>query len=792
VPVTAQPTSVAVGGDGSIWVASAAAGTLSRLDPTTHAVTQIPVGNDPVAVAVAPGGSVWVANSGDGTVSRVSPQSDRVVGQPIQVAAGPSALVATGNAVWVANTLNASVSKIDVASDRVVAKISVGAEPAGIAAGGGSIWVADQGDGMVYRLDQQTGAQVAAPVPVGNGPVGVAYGDGAAWVVNSTSGTLSRIDAQSNSVATIPVGKGPYAVAVGPSAVWVSDEYGNAVAQVDPVKLTVVHTTRTNSAPLGLALAGRRLWVATDGLGSIAHRGGVLEALASGINGPGHGDPPTIDPSNSYGADVWRVVVMTGDGLVGYRRVGGVAGSELVPDLAVALPAPTDNGLTYTFHIRSGVRYSNGVLLRASDFWRGLERAFELGGGPVADLGLIEGAAPCVGHPGSCDLSRGVVADDATNTLTVHVTRPDPDLFAQLTLPVAYPVPPETGTRLPTRTVPGTGPYEISSYSPAPSDNPRAHGLLVLKRNPYFHQWSGAAQPSGFPNQIIVHTNYSPAKQLTAVEEGRADMAWDPPPAGQITALSQNFPSQLHQNPLLETSYVWLNVRSTPFDNLLARQAFNYAVNRRALAALDGSGSPTCQLLPPDFPGYVPYCPYTDNLLKAQQLVRKSGTDGARVTLMLQSDRPRGIGQELVASLRAIGYHARLEYLNLNKVFFSPPSFYSRIQAGWLGWGADYVAPAQIIPYIVECSLPPGPNSGNFGRFCNPGLDAKIASALREQPVNPGLASQDWTAIDRETVNQAADVPLDNLLNSDFVARRVGDYEYNPQWGMLVDQLWVR
>ena len=499
----------------------------------------------------------------------------------MRVGAGPGALVATANAVWVANTLNASVSKIDIATDRVVARIPVGSEPAGIAAGDGSVWVADEGDGTVYRLDEQTGAQVAAPIPVGNGPTGIAFGDGAAWVVNSTDGTLSRIDAQSNSVtAVIPVGQGPQDVAVGPRRVWVSDEYGNAIAQVDPVKLAVVNTTNTNSAPLGLALAGDRLWVATDGNSATAHRGGVLDALASGTYGPIGGDAPTIDPGSAYNTDIWRVLVMTSDGLVGYRREGGVAGNELVPDLAVALPAPTDKGLTYTFHIRSGIRYSNGVPLRASDFRRGLQRAFKVGGGPVGDLSLIVGSGHCQAHPATCDLSQGIVANDSSNTVTIHLTKPDPDLFAQLTLPAAYPVPPGTRVHLPSRTVPGTGPYEISSYSPDLSKNPQAHGQLVLTRNPYFRQWSAAAQPTGFPNRIVVRTNYSQAQQVTAVEQGRADMTWDPPTPSDLTALSQNFPSQVHEDPVRQTSYVWLDVRSAPFDNLLARRAFNYAVDR--------------------------------------------------------------------------------------------------------------------------------------------------------------------------------------------------------------------
>jgi YVTN family beta-propeller protein len=819
-PVGSPPTSLAVG-DGEVWVASAT-GTLSRVDPKTRAITQIAVGSDPVAVAVATDGSVWVANSGDGTVSRVSPESDTVVGT-VRVGAGPSALVTTGGAVWVANTLSSSVSKIDPTND-TVRSFPVGSEPAGIAAGAGSVWVADQGDGTVYRLDQQTGAQVVGPITVGSGPIGVAFGDGAAWVANSTDGTLSRIDAQSNSVTTIPVGQGPYGVAAGAGRVWVSDEYGNALAQVDPATLRVVQKIPTDGAPLGLALAGNRLWVATDGNGAASHRGGVLEALAIGIYGPLFGDPPTIDPGSAYDTDIWRVLVMTSDGLVGYRREGGVAGNELVPDLAVALPAPTDNGLTYTFHLRSGIRYSNGVSLRASDFRRGLERSIRLFGTAI-DLPLVVGAQKCLKRSlatsnenknfgPSCDLSRGIVTDDGMNTVTIHLTRPDPDLFAQLTLPAAYPVPPGTGVKLPKRTVPGTGPYEISAYTPDLSGRPGTHGRLVLKRNPYFRQWSAAAQPAGFPNEIVVRTNYSEAQEVSAVEHGRADLAWDPPPPSQLTALSQNFPTQFHLNPFRETDYVWLNVRSAPFDNLLAREAFNYAVDREALAQFatgpsSVGGSPTCQLLPPNFPGYVPYCPYTadptpsgrwlaPNLLRAQALVRESGTGGASVTLLEQSDLPRGIGQELVATLRAIGYHARLVDLPIEKALNSPSNFYLRFQAGFNGWWADYVAPMWFAPYFIECSVHPvipplNANGGpNLGHFCDPSLDAKIAKALADESQHPGLASQEWSAIDREITDRAIEVPIDHQLEGDFVAHRVGDYQYNPQWGVLMDQLWVR
>jgi peptide/nickel transport system substrate-binding protein len=821
IPVNTPPTSVAVGSDGSIWVTSAVAGTLSRIDPRTHAVTgPIVVGSDPAAVAVAPHGSVWVVNSGDGTVSRVSPETNEVIGSPVRVGTGPSALAATDNAVWVANTLSASVSKIDPETDSVVATFPVGSEPAGIAVGAGSVWVADEGDGTVYRLDQQTGAEVAAPIPVGNGPIGIAFGDGAAWVVNSTAGTLSRIDAQTNGVTTIPVGQGPTDVAVGPGGVWVSDGYGNSVVQVDPVKLAVVGTTRTNSAPLGLVLAGDRLWVATDGGGSAAHRGGVLYALASGTAFPNQ-DASSFDPGSAYTFLVQRVLVMTSDGLVAYRRSGGVAGNALVPDLAVSLPTPIDNGLTYIFHIRSGIEYSNGELLRPSDFPRGLQRAFKVGNGFASggDFSSILGAQHCIQKPKTCDLSRGIVADDATNTVTFHLTRPDPDLFAALTLQAAYPVPPGTPVHLTSRSVPGTGAYEISYYRPAAAktgsnnlgaygyySKPHAHGLLVLTRNPYFHQWSAAAQPTGFPNRIVVRTNYSPAQQVTAVEHGRADLAWDPPSLGEIPALSQNYASQLHANTQAATTWLWLNVRSAPFDNVLARRAVDYALNRGAISqaatfAFD-QGRPTCQLLPPTYPGYVRYCPYTvdptasqrwvaPDLAEARELVHRSGTFGDRVALVQRSvDGPR-YAQLLAATLSELGYRVRTRELSDNNYWGQSPRAFARFQAGIGNWDADYVASANFFVPLIECSDITSDDM-NMGGFCDHKLDASIATALSNEIARPAVASQQWAAIDRQVAASAPVIPISNAVAWNFVAPRVGNYQYNPQWGVLVDQLWVR
>src|SRR4051794_7514174 len=301
LPVGEHPTAVAVAPDGDVWVTSSTAGVVSHVDATTHNVVPVHVGAEPSGIAIASDGSVWVANSADGTVSRIDPTTNAAV-QTVNVGAGASAVAITESParVWVANTLDASVSEIDPGTGRVVATIPVGSEPAGIATGDGSVWVTNEGDGTVLRLSAATGKPLLAPIPVGKAPIGIAYGDGAAWVANSIDGTLSRIDATSDAVTTLTVGAGAYGVAVNGNRVWVSNEFGDSLSLVDANRQVVTRTVTVPSAPLGLAIGGGRLWVAADGVGTEAHRGGVLTADATGVGGTFLPPPPTPDPPPAY------------------------------------------------------------------------------------------------------------------------------------------------------------------------------------------------------------------------------------------------------------------------------------------------------------------------------------------------------------------------------------------------------------------------------------------------------------------------------------------------------------
>lgn len=88
--------------------------------------------------------------------------------------------------------------------------------------------------------------------------------------------------------------------------------------------------------------------------------------------------------------------------------------------------------------------------------------------------------------------------------------------------------------------------------------------------------------------------------------------------------------------------------------------------------------------------------------------------------------------------------------------------------------------------------IPKSPANRNWAHFCDPRLDRQINRALIAQVTNPDAARGLWERIDRQTVNEAPWVRLVNRNAVDVLAKRVGNYQYTPHLGVLIDQLWVR
>jgi peptide/nickel transport system substrate-binding protein len=648
-----------------------------------------------------------------------------------------------------------------------------------LADGFGFVWVVSGAGNSVTRISARSGT-VLPSIEVGNEPSAIAVGGPFVWVANRLDGTLSRIDPATATAKVIPAGEGLVGVAANDSAVWLSNERTGTLSQIDRDG-TVRRKVTTGNRPGGLSLAGAMLYVAVRTSG-LAHRGGTLRVVTT---------PFPIDPATLYDLIGWAAMGVTNDGLLRFERVGGTNAPRPVADLATSVPTPTDDGRTYTFQVRPGVHYSTGALVRPADFRRSIERLLDyqnLGAGSY--LADIVGANGCAKTPKHCDLSRGIAVDAASNTVTFHLTAPDPDFLEKLAALPAYAVPADTPfkARLP---LPATGPYMVKSFDPK-------HGLRLV-RNPRFHEWCAAAQPAGYPDKIafqFVEPSFFSDAQIDAVKRNRADYAYVFPPDPAPALRQAGYTSRVHTDPGIFTFYVWLNTRLAPFDDIDVRRALNYAVDRNRLAALRGGSDlapPSCQVLAPNFVGYVHYCPYHHDLARAKRLVAASGTIGQAVTIWWPDTR-KTAGDYLVSVLQSLGYKARLKLVPRLAYLGALAAAKGRAQAGFGPWTPDYPSSAAYFSELLTCaSYRPGePGNGNLGGFCDPSIDREIARAIALQTTDPGAAAALWGKIDHEIVDRAPWVTMVNSRALNFVSSRLGNYQYNPVSGPLLDQFWVR
>jgi peptide/nickel transport system substrate-binding protein len=472
-----------------------------------------------------------------------------------------------------------------------------------------------------------------------------------------------------------------------------------------------------------------------------------------------------------------------------------------VPNLATSLPTPTDAGTTYAFQLRKGIRFSNGLLLKASDVRATFERLFKARTPRPDYYASIRGGSACSKQSKACNLSKGIVTDDEMGTVTFHLAAPDPEFLYRLAIPFGFIVPADTPiSKDGMRPVPATGPYVIRSATPK---------RLILVRNRHFRVWNAIARPDGYVNRIELSVGSEP-NRATEVARGAVDVASGD--AAEFGARLANFetqhPAQVHTTPAPATFWWFLNTRVPPFDDVRARQAVNYALDRAELVRIVGgpeAAQPTCQVLPPNFPGYRPYCPFTANpsaggawsapdLVRARELVRQSGTTGARVTFWgwraPAAERELDLARSLLTQL---GYRVSVKFFPDLSAYFdallkAPPG--GLPQAAINGWFADYPSPSNFFS-LISCSTAGDP-SVNLSGFCSREFDAKLKHASVLQAQHQDAAAKLWAEVDRDATNLAPVVPTYTPRTVDLVSKRVGNYQHHPLFGVLLDQLWVR
>ena len=354
--------------------------------------------------------------------------------------------------------------------------------------------------------------------------------------------------------------------------------------------------------------------------------------------------PDYLDPALGYTVNAWEPLWLVYTAPVTYRRAEGAKGAELIPGAAEALPEISQDGKTYTFTLRKGIKFSDGKPVKASDFEHTIKRVLNLESGGAPFYEGIVGADEYVkaGKPEG-DIS-GIKPDDATGKVTIELKAPDGTFSNVLAMNFAGIVP--SGT-----------PFRNMTKDPPPNYGPYTFTKSVPNREFVMEQVKGFDAPDipkGNIQKITTKIVKSAERQTQDVISGELDYMQDPPPADLLPEVRSKYKDRYMEQPAVNTYYFFMNTQVAPFDKKEVRQAVNFAIDSKALGRLFGGRlEPGCNALPPGVPGYqkIDPCPYGDpnapgDPEKASQMIKEAGVEGDAVTVYTNNDENRPeIGQ---------------------------------------------------------------------------------------------------------------------------------------------------
>ena len=476
-------------------------------------------------------------------------------------------------------------------------------------------------------------------------------------------------------------------------------------------------------------------------------------------------DVATLDPAIGYDWQNWSMIKSVFDGLMDYEP----GTTTLRPGLAESYTL-SDDGLTYTFKLRPGVKFHNGREMAAEDVVWSINRVVN----PATQspgqgfFGMIEGFDDAAA--GKAPGLSGISAPDA-GTVVFKLSRPDATFLHVMALNFSFVVPKEVveaeGADFGKKPV-GTGAFKLAEWT--------LGQRLVFEKNPDY--WI-----SGVPylDSFTVEVGQEPVVALLRVQKGEVDVPGDGiPPAKFVEVMSDPAQAALVvEGGQLQTGYVTMNVTKPPFDKVEVRRAVNMAINKdRIVQVINGRALPANQPLPPSMPGYTKdYKGYPHDPDGAKKLLAEAGyPDGFETELFAMNTDPNPrIAQAIQQDLKAIGINAAIKSLaQANVIEAGGAGTAPMIWSGGMAWIADFPDPANFYGPILGCG---GAVEGgwNWAKYCNEALDAKAAEAdAIVDPAKAGDRLEIWSDIYMQVMEDAPWAPIFNEQRFTMKSARMG------------------
>ncbi|MER5637606.1 ABC transporter substrate-binding protein [Kitasatospora sp. NPDC002227] len=493
-------------------------------------------------------------------------------------------------------------------------------------------------------------------------------------------------------------------------------------------------------------------------------------------------DADSMDPGRAYYASVWNFERYYARTLLAFDGKPGKDGLKLVPDLAAAQPTISDDKKTYTFKLKSGLKFEDGSPITSKDIKYGIERIFAqdvISGGPVYLVSSLDQGQNYPGPykdtaPDKLGLKTVQTPDDTT--IVFNLKTPDSSFPYLLAMGSAAPVPmkSDTGSKYGDHPV-SSGPYMFKTA--------QAGKYYELVRNP---NWDPATDPfrKALPDVVKLTVTTNADDMDNRELDGTADLDWSQ------TGLSQAAQVKVLTDPKLKANtddpyngfirFIAISSKVAPFDNVHCRSAVLYAADTKALQTARGgqtAGSLYGSMLPPNIAGSDDYDPFnltkgTPDLAKAKSELAACGKpDGFKTTIAVRGNKKKEVDSAvaLQTALKAINVDVTVDQYDgklLPSVIGAPDVVH---QKGYglmvAGWGADYPNGSGYMQPLMDSRFIVKNGNSNYPEISDPAVDALFDKAAVE--TDPTKAADLYKQINHKVTDGAYWLPIvaDKALN---------------------------